>query len=107
MDQIVKFALISTESAPARNPMLDPLKIPYHSAKIGTRVSGRSQSWSVQMPSAGSSISTIRRKPSSGKQAVSVEEILIVEDEPEIAELIEFHLDREGLPNRPVRHGQD
>ena len=44
------------------------------------------------MPSAGSSISTIRRKPSSEK-AVSVEEIMIVEDDPiigmDIAEI--FH----------------
>ena len=90
--------------------MLDPVKIPYHSGHGRKLGHGRNRglrlpSWSVQMPSASSSISTIRRKPSSEK-AVSVEEILIVEDEPEIAELIEFHLDREGLPNRTVHSGR-
>ena len=33
-------------------------------------------------------------------------ELLIIEDEPEIAELIEFHLAREGLPSRTVHSGR-
>lgn len=33
-------------------------------------------------------------------------EVLIVEDEPEIAELIEFHLGREGLASRTIHSGR-
>ena len=58
------------------------------------------------MPTGHSTISSVRRKTSAQRRSIPVTEILIVEDEPEIAELIEFHLDREGLPNRTVHSGR-
>ena len=55
-------------------------------------------------------ISRSRRKsenrPVADLEGLTVNEILIVEDEPEIAELIEFHLGREGLPSRTVHSGR-
>lgn len=58
------------------------------------------------MPTGSSDLSSVRRKSSSRRRSNPVTEILIVEDEPEIAELIQFHLDREGLPNRTVHSGR-
>ena len=45
-------------------------------------------------------------KASGGSGALFMPEVLIVEDEPEIAELVEFHLGREGLPSSIVHSGR-
>lgn len=37
---------------------------------------------------------------------VTMESVLIVEDEPDIGDLIRFHVDREGLPSRVIRSGR-
>ncbi len=42
----------------------------------------------------------------SGPGALFMPEVLIVEDEPEIAELVEFHLQREGLPATIIHSGR-
>ena len=58
------------------------------------------------MPHARSSSSRVQRKPSGKERTLTVKRILVVEDEPEIGELIEFHLGREGLPTHRVENGR-
>lgn len=58
------------------------------------------------MPHDRPSSSGVRRKPPKSERSLTLKRILVVEDETEIGELIEFHLGREGLPTHRVENGR-